>query len=276
MTRIFISVALGSLTLAACTRNTPVRSAVPSAEEALLELARSRPLPPTLRSRLNFKLNSAEMNGSTGGGIIVNRPGNGYLAVLSPLGPLMTLHTNGTTAVVNLTTDRTQLEAADAESQIRTLTDGLAGVDEVLGLLVGQVPLDGLKMQEQSRTPDGDLQLKMQGPRGVIADLVLDDPTATPVSIDVHEASGEPLLSATYGPFEPLEEGSAVLLPSEVEVSITPLQATLRLRYKRWVNLGDEVPDVFGLEPPEGFTVRVLDLTALPTPDTPGPATEGP
>lgn len=247
-------------------KRTPVASLVPSADQALLELATARPVPAALRSRFGFKLQSEAFSGSTGGALVTDRPGNGHLAVLSPLGgALLTLHTDGQGLAVVDKRNRSHGYVPDAESTLRDATEGLAGLDEVLGLLVGDLPIDGLKVTERSRTPDGDLALGLAGPRQTTVALTLDDPLGTPVALSVTDRDGQVLLTADYGPFEVLDAEAAepTYMPSEVSVAMARFGVSIDVRFKRWHVLTGDVPDVFGLDAPDGFTSFPLDLSKL-------------
>lgn len=248
-----------------CTK-APPQAIVPSADAALLAMADARPVPSALRSRFGFKIESEAVAGGTGGALIVDRPGRGHLAVLSPLGgPLLTLHTDGKGLSVIDKRNRVQRITSDAEKTLRDATEGLAGVDEVLGLLVGDLPLDGLEIRERSRTDEGDLKLLLSGPRHTLVELTLDDPLATPIALQVSDQQGDALLSADYGPFEPLDKSAEepTYMPSEVSVTVSRFAVTLHVRFKKWETLGDSVPEVFSLDAPDGFTTIPLDLSQL-------------
>ena len=242
---------------------------MPSQEAALLAKARARTAPLALRTRFGFKIESEAVDGSTGGALIVDRPGKGHLAVMGPLGPLVTLHTDGVGLAVSNRRDRSHLVAADAEGAVRGATDGLAGVDEVLGLLVGEVPLDGLEVSGRTRNEAGNLRLTLKGPQDVTVDLVLNDPLATPVSLRVIDREGAELLIADYGAFEAHRDAPDTWLPTEVSVQIPRFKVSLDVRFRRWDLLGEEIPAVFGLEAPEGFTEGVLEIGSIPGAETP-------
>lgn len=252
------------LTLGACNR-TPPAVAVPSADAALLALANDRPVPAQLRGRFGFKLRSNMMDGSTVGALVVDRP-RGHLAVLAPIGgPLLTLHTDGTALSVVDRPNRLHRFTPDAERMLRDATEGLAGVDQVLGLLVGDLELEGMPILERSRTEAGDLALVLQGPRDTRVSLTLDDPLGTPVRVAISDTEGTEVLTADYGAFQPIDDDAEVptYLPSEVTVGMARFDLTLNVKFKRWAVLDGDLPDVFGLDAPNGFTTTPLDLSVL-------------
>jgi hypothetical protein len=65
-----------------------------------------------------------------------------------------------------------------------------------------------------------------------------------------------PDVTLTYGPYA-AREGDGAMLPTEVGLTIVPLDLTLHLAYREW-STPDPVPDVFDQTPPEGMTTEDL------------------
>jgi hypothetical protein len=151
------------------------------------------------------------------------------------------------------------LVAPEAADVVRRATGDLVGLDDVLGLLVGDLPLDAAVAGER-RLPDGDLEVTFDGPDGTRAVAVIDDPTAAPVSLVVTDADQQRTLSATWEPFA-VDTASGLLLPTEAVLEAPRLGLELRLQYKSWT-FPEVAPDVFGLAPPEGFASGPLELAA--------------
>lgn len=255
---------LGVALLAGCPRSKPppVPLAQPTPQDALLDEALQRTAPPQLRGRFGFKIRSERLglSGSTGGALIFDRPGRGHLAVLGPLGgPLLTLQTDGQGLAVAILRDRQHLVVEDAEQQLLQQTGGVAGLDAILGLMIGQLPLDGLEIEAREVLDDGDLRVTFAGPQDTTVIAVIDDPAAVPVSLEARDREDALLVSASYGPFAQMTDEGGALLPTEVSLQVPPIDLVLDVQYKErgWAEL-EEVPDVFGLEPPEGFTSRPL------------------
>lgn len=242
-----------------CTRTVP--APIVDATASLVDAARARPVPHRLQARMGLKIDSPLLGlaGSTGGAMILDRPGRGHLAVLGPLGgPVATAQTEGTGLALAVTGDKEHRVAGDAAEVLRANTGDLLDLDGVLGLLTGELPLDPERIEEQRRLPDGDLELVLSASRGVRATAVLDDATATPVSVVVRDKRGDVLASATYAPFE-VDRDSQMLLPTEVTLVMPDLQLTMDLKYKSWT-FPETVPEVFGLEPPLGYATGPLEL----------------
>lgn len=242
-----------------CTRTVPAPTV--DATASLLEAARARPVPRRAQARMALKVDSPllGMAGSTGGALILDRPGRGHLAVLGPLGgPVATAQTEGTGLALAMMGDHRHLVARDAAAVLRATTGDLLDLDAVLGLLVGELPLDPAQVKDQHRLPDGNLEVVVEAPRGVHATAVLDQATATPVSLVVTDRRERTLASASYAPFE-LDAGSGMVLPTEVTLTLPDLQLTMQLRYKSWT-FPETVPEVFSLEAPEGYASGPLEL----------------
>jgi hypothetical protein len=236
-------------------------------QRAILEAALGRRPPPRLHGKLTIKARSELLGiaGSTGGALFLDRPGRGHLAIFGPLGgPMMTAQTDGTGLAVAMMREREHLVSADADAVLHQTLGEELGLDEVLGLLEGQLPFDEADITDALRRPDGDLELQVKAARGTRARVVLDDLTGTPVSIEVVGRGDEALFSATYAPFEPMVEGGP-LLPSAVTLTVPKLDLVLELKARSW-DVPDEVPEVFGLAPPEGFTSGPLESLFPSTP----------
>jgi len=232
--------------------------------------AHARPVPAQLQARFHFKVRSARLDlaGSTGGGLIVDRPGRGNLAIFGPLGaPLLTVQTDGVGLAVLTRQDRRHLLAEDAEEVLREVTGGVAGLDEILGLLVGVLPLEGSAVQSQRRVEQGGVQVSLAGPNDTAVVALLDPATATLSSLQARDAAGEVVLTAVYAPFAALDDDGP-LMPTEVSLTVPSLDLELNLRFKSWRAL-DEVPAVFALNPPPGFTTEPLMDALLSLPPRP-------
>jgi outer membrane biogenesis lipoprotein LolB len=249
---------LALLFVIGCSRSLPAPPV--ESRATVLEAARARPIPERLTGRFSFKVRSEvlDLAGSTGGAIVLDRPGRGHLAVLGPLGgPLMTVQTDGLGVAVALMRDRRHLVAVDAEQVLRETTGGVAGIDDLLGLMAGDVPLDDAEIREQQTLEGGDLRVVLSGPQGTSLVAVLDDATATPISLEALDAQGKVVLTAAYEAFEPQGEGGP-LLPTRVAMNVPLLELDLDVRYKTWTQ-PETVPEVFGLDTPEGFSSELLE-----------------
>ena len=191
------------------------------------------------------------------GGSYFGWPGLGHLAVLGPLGsPLATLSSDGVGLAVDFTRSRRHIVGVDAEAVVREATGGVAGIDGLFGLLIGDLPLDEARIKSQEDLGEGRVQLALQGPRKSTLVAVLDAQTGTPVSLIALGRNQRRLLVAEYEPFEAHDDGHWV--PTAVHIEVPQLELSLDLRFKWWKTLED-VPDVFSLDAPDGFATESLE-----------------
>ena len=226
---------------------------------SVLEMTRARPIVAAVRARLRLKLRSdaLDLAGNTGGALILDRPGRGHLAVLGPLGsPLFTLNLDGLGVAATWPRDREHLVAVDAESVLRDATGGVLGLDDLLGLLVGDLPLDDARTRAKRKLEDGLVEVTLVGPSKTAVTAVLDPVRGTPVSIEATDRSGVLLIAVSYEPFE--LDPEVGLMPTALALTLPALELDLDLKFKRWDRL-DEVPDAFGLAPPDGFRSGSLE-----------------
>lgn len=240
----------------------------------VLVRSQQRAFPELERARLHLKLKSAPLDlaSGTSGVLIIDGPGRAHLAVMGPLGgPFATVTSDGEGMVVGWPRDQHMMTALDAHSNLLEATHGLMGLEDVTGMLLGQLPMKDAKVRRKLRLNSGQVELELEGPNRSRLSVILDSQTATPVSMLVTEKTGRVVLVASYGPFEP--DARSVLVPSEVRIDVPQLELTMELRYKSWTAL-DEAPPVFSLALPEGWSSEALQdalirlPTAHPEPDT--------
>jgi hypothetical protein len=243
-----------------CTRARPEPATTSVATP--LEQARARPIPARIQGRFSFTIEAPALGPmSTGGVVILDRPGRGHLAVLGPLGgPLATLQTDGHGAALAIARDRRHYVMADADDAVREVTSGLVGLDDLLGLFVGDLPLDGAPVRSQRPLPEpSGYEVVLDAPEGAMVTLYLDPVGATPRSLVVVDGAGQAVLDVRYAPFAPFGDAGA-LLPTDITIELPRLGVGLEVRMKTWT-VPDPVPEVFGLAAPEGFTSSPLEDT---------------
>lgn len=249
----------------------------------VLEAARARPVPDPLRARFNVKLQSKPLGvaATTGGGLVVDRPGKGRLELFGPLGnPLVTVSADGVGLSVLLTGEKKHLVAADAEAVLRDTTGGVAGLDDLLALLVGDLPFDQapVRFMERVDTRRGDAdkalaRAVLDGPQQSTVDVLLDPDTATPDAIVARNQKGETLLSATYDRFEPLD---GLLVPTRVQVYVPSIDLSVEAKYRGWEALEAPDPALFALDVAPELPVESLEEAVRRMVEKMAPATAPP
>jgi hypothetical protein len=223
----------------------------------LLAAARARATPAKVVGRFSVSLAIPGRDGvSTGGAVVLDRPGKGHVAVLGPLGgPLATLQTDGTGVAVAVSRGHQHFVAADADAVLRDATHGAVTLDDLFGLFVGDLPLDQAAVVGRRALGDG-AEVVLEAPEGgtLTVDLARD---ATPRLLRAVDQDGKVELEATYLGFEPLA-GTADLVPTELTLKLPALGVEAGVKMKSWT-VPDTVPDVFGLAPPDGFTSEPLE-----------------
>jgi hypothetical protein len=228
----------------------------------VLDLARARPVPDPVRSRFHVKLNSPtlDVSGSTGGGLLLDRPGRGRADVFGPMGStLLTLATDGEVVTVLVLRLRRHLHANAAEEAVREVTRGAAGLDDLLGVLVGDLPFDEAEVREVTISAEGLAIAHLDGPNDTHLEAWLDRTTAAPVRLVARDSDGVELLTAEYGDFTATDDGA--LLPEEVMLHLPALQLTTTVRYRKWEVLESVDDEVFQPAVPEGFSSTPLELS---------------
>lgn len=224
---------------------------------SLLEVARKRPVPEVVAARVSLKVRSKPLKlaGTVGAGLVVERPGRGRLDVVGPFGgTLLTLSSDGEALSVLLVGARRHLVAADAEAVVREVSSGAAGLDDLVSVLVGDIPFDDVEATAVSAAEDGSAMARLEGPRDTELEVHLDQ-AGMPTRIDAFDPKGGLLLSAVYEGFEEVDGGT---LPTALTLELPSLELTIDMRYKSWSVLG-EAPVDFTVGTPEGFAAESLE-----------------
>lgn len=237
-----------------------------------IETARARILPDPIQARFSIGIETAAKRfPNTGGALILDRPGRGHLAVLGPLGgPLAILQTDGTGLALAISRERQHILAAEADAVLLGNTDGVIGLDALLGVLIGDVPMDDAPIRSERLLDDGNVEVVLGGPDESALTVVLDPARGTPVSLVAHDSSGQVVLTADYEPFEPFEKAGGdpvavpVWVPTHLTLILPTFDASASLRFKSWrVPAPDSEaldPGVFDLAPPEGFSSLPMEV----------------
>lgn len=240
------------VSVASCRKKPPE---IPEETAQLIEAVRDRPVPDELQARFQIKLRSKPLglSGTTGGGLQVARPGRGRIEIFGPIGgSLATLLADGDALAALIPKDQRHLHAPDAESVIREATGGAAGVDDLLALLVGDMPFDDAEVTS-TEVVDDFVRATFTGPEGVVVEADLDPASVTPIRLVARDAKNSLLLEARYEGWEPLD---GQLLPERVEVDVPAVDLSIVVRYQGWRR--PEKLMSFDTSAPEGFTTLPL------------------
>jgi hypothetical protein len=222
----------------------------------LIDKARARPIPPQLQARFQIRLRSKplELSGTTGGGLQVARPGTGRIEIFAPFGgSLLTLLSDGTAIAALSPRDQKHYHAADAEALVREATGGAAGIDDILAVLVGDLPFDDAKVVSAVGTEEGYVRAEFAGPDGIRVEVDLDPQAATLVRLVARDPKQSVLLDARYEGWATLD---GQLVPEKVEVSVPVVDLEIGIRYQAW-SRPDKLMD-YGTAAPDGFTTESL------------------
>jgi hypothetical protein len=152
---------------------------------------------------------------------------------------------------------------------VREVTDGAAGLADVLSVLVGDLPFDDAAAKRLAIQPDGRVHVTLDGPGRTALDVILDPATGTPVRLEAQDGRGASLLVADYGRFAPLGEAGP-LVPESLVLSLPALDLTLELGFKKWESLTTIDAALFQPVVPEGFTSKALEEAILEAVDKVG------
>ncbi|MEN0068045.1 MAG: DUF4292 domain-containing protein [Myxococcota bacterium] len=204
-----------------------------------------------LRARFSFKIDAPRLGleGGTGGALIVDRPGRMHFAVLGPLGGAMaTAQTDGAGASVVLRRQSQHFWVDSLDATVRGWMGEELGLDGVVGLFVGQVPLPDDPSTLRAADDGSHSYVRSQPGQGTMMVRLAGEPLH-PSEVRIDDANGQERLTLRYGEFRSTDAGR---LPKEWSLSVPSMELTLDVRFKSWEPL-ETAPEVFSTAAPEGF-----------------------
>lgn len=234
----------------------PVEVEPPAVEEGqVVTMLRQRPVPDPTQARFTIKMRSRPLKIAAprlGGGLIVDRPDRAYLAVLDPLGsPVIELTTDGQKVVFVNHHDDQYVVQDDARAALGGVTQGAVTLPDVVGMLIGLLPIDAARVRSQETAEDGTECIHFEGPGGLLVTAWVDPTTATPRRVEVTDSKGKRTVNATYEPFMVID---GRLLPSGVSLEVPSVELTVDVDFRSWKAL-EQAPAVFSPGPPDRYEV---------------------
>jgi hypothetical protein len=241
---------VNALVLLACVHKGPPPAPRADELDAILARATARSLPaPGLQASFRIDVQWQDQGGSTIGALILHPPDDLRIEIQTPLHTALLLATtDGTSIHAYVAKGNQYLRGDDAVATLEAFAGGTIHPRELLELLAGIPPVDGMPLVSKEAIAGG-VRAVYDGPAGSTIRLDVDAATGALRSFEAGRGD-TPLFVATYG--LPLK-GSAY--PRSLAIR-SPLLG-LRLDFQHWDELGS-APDVFTLAPPPGSVERDL------------------
>ena len=198
------------------------------------------------------------VSGSTRGGLLVHRPGRFRLEIFSPLGsPMVYIASDGKAVSLYLFSQNTWMGTNKAEETLRELTGGAAGLEDLISVMVGQLPFADADILGAERTDKGALQYIFGTPEGGRAEVELRENDLTTQSLYAFDESGKKVLTADYPDYMRVGKSR---LPEDVSITIPGINLSLELSFDTWDEIGI-IPDSFDVPaPPQAKKIDLLIL----------------
>lgn len=233
----------------------PVPTGPRLAEDELLRVVRERATPEVLQGRFSIKMRSPKLGivaPRLAGALILQRPTNAWIAVYDPVGsPVIQLASDGDRVIFINSHDREAVVQEGTGDVLAEATGGRFGMQDIVDVVLGRLPLHQLQLVEREETPEG-MRYGFEGPEQTKVRTWLDAVAGTPTRIEVDGKDGALALTATYPPFTTTETGA--VLPAGLAIEVPSVELTLDLVFKTWKVL-DAAPDVFAPPAPDGYEV---------------------
>lgn len=260
MNRLWMMVAL---TLGGCAKNRGPLVPHSVSSDVVVSMARARVMPPTVQGRFSVHIDLGDEDYTVPAAVLLDQPDRFRFEVYTPFGtPLYTMASDGDAINVWSQRSKTFYTGADASAVLQRLTGGQIGIDDVLGIVTGVLPMVDAEILHVGRTvfdEDG-VVIVMLGPDDIRVRAVIDprhgmvrrlrvDPASA--NSGYEEPKTKPLLEVAYEGQVRHEGG---VFPAAIEVRLPQLGWTMNIESKRWKVL-DDAPDAFTLTaPPRSVT----------------------
>ncbi len=258
---------LAMLLLLGCAkRQGPIMPEVIGDPDIVVSLARSRNKVDVLQGRFSLKLKTDQGNYTVPAAVVMDHPDRFRFELYTPLGtPLATLTSDGQALHLWSQRERTFYRGDAASAVLRGVTGGEVGIDDLLAIFTGSLPMADAEILHVGRTvfdedgvvivmlgPDDIRVLATIDPRiGVVRRLRVDPPSE---DAGYEEPPTPPLLEVQYSGI--VREGRSAL-PQEIVFEMPRLGWSARLINKRWSAL-NQSPDAFSITPPANAQVKDL------------------
>jgi hypothetical protein len=253
-----------SLLLLGCPPRHPPEAGPPPDPAELLRVVRAEPPAGASVGPFSIHIHSPDTNATAAGTLLVGPPDRFRLEVRGPIGgPALIVASDGKVLSIWQAGKATFWNAEDAEGALRGLTGGVAGLAQIDQILLGRLPELGDPSEMGVDGPNA--RYTWKGPSGSTLVAEVDPATARLVELEGLDGAGGQWIHATWEPG---------LYPKSMRVELPRQGIEAGLVFDDWSPAKPE-PGVFHLVPPEGATIRPLELQPREAPP-PEPASGPP
>lgn len=237
--------------------------------DVVVALARSRTMPQSLQGKFSVRIDQGDKSYTVPAAILLDQPDRFRFELYTPFGtPLATVTSDGTSLHGWSQRDKVFYRGDDASHVLESLTGGQVGIEDMVGIFTGMLPMADAEVLHVGRTVfdrDG-VAIVMLGPddiriravidprMGMVRRLRVDPPSET---AGYEEPSTAPVLDVQYK--GQVHEGRSAL-PKSILIDMPRVGWQIEIEVKRWKVL-DEAPAAFSLSPPPRSTVKDLRET---------------
>ena len=244
----------------------PIVPAVVGDPDVVVSLARKKNTADVLQGRFSVKIDMAGRSFTVPAAMLMDHPDRFRFELYTPLGtPLATVTSDGNNLHVWSQRDRTFYRGDAAQTVLRGIAGGEVGIDDLLSIFTGSLPMVDSEILHVGRTvfEDGGVVIVMLGPDdirvratidprlGVVRRLRVDPPSE---EAGYEEPKTDPLLEVVYDGI--VREGRSAL-PETITITLPRLNWSIRMTSKRWRAL-NQAPEAFALEPPPRSQIKDL------------------
>jgi outer membrane biogenesis lipoprotein LolB len=237
--------------------------------DVVVALARSRPMPQSLQGKFTVHIDLGDKTYTVPAALLLDQPDRFRFELYTPFGtPLATVTSDGTALHGWSQREKVFYRGDDASHVLESVTGGKIGIEDMLGIFTGMLPMADAEVLHVGRTVfdrEG-VAIVMLGPDDIRLRAVIDprigmvrrlrvDPSSE--NVGYQAPSTPPVLEVRY---EGQTHAGKGILPKSILVDMPRLGWKIEIVVKKWKAL-DQAPEAFSLTPPPRSTVKDLRET---------------
>lgn len=256
-----IATAAAGLAMTALLAGCPHPPPLPTAQDPTTLLARALSVPPTdpVANRFGIHIHTPDQDVTAWGSLVLRAPDQFRIEVAGPIGPpVLIVACDGHSVNAWLSPKQTFYAGPDADTTLRAITGGAAGLEVVAALLVGQLSASLGTPAGSAAAPPYGWRWWWTAPDGSRLTTGLDTRTTRLLDVTAQDPAGRVLLDAKL-----THADLTTRYPTRLSADLPTLYASVQVDFGEWRPAAPK-DAAFTITAPSGATLK--QLGAPPTP----------
>lgn len=256
-----IATAAAGLAMTALLAGCPHPPPLPTAQDPTTLLARALSVPPTdpVANRFGIHIHTPDQDVTAWGSLVLRAPDQFRIEVAGPIGPpVLIVACDGHSVNAWLSPKQTFYAGPNADTTLRAITGGAAGLEVVAALLVGQLSASLGTPAGSAAAPPYGWRWWWTAPDGSRLTTGLDTRTTRLLDVTAQDPAGRVLLDAKL-----THADLTTRYPTRLSADLPTLYASVQVDFGEW-RPATPKDAAFTITPPAGATMKQLGAPATP------------